>query len=433
MHGDFKQARDHLLRDLRASSRAFPERLLAIQDARVRRPAPNPFRAQTLDDRVSRKGETVLDADDVLIVRMEHPVPLERRRQAFDLRDPLGEATGVLPPSPYETVQLSELHEPDRGGDLRHPIVVAHEHMVVLRPLAMVPEEAADLGDLRVVGKNHPALPGRHVLRWIERETRGVPEVPRLLPVVLSPVSLARVFEHDEVVRLRDLVDRLHLSGLAIEVHRHHDSRTLRHGLLERGRVKRVEVPVNICKGGRPPAEQHRCSAREECQRWDDDLVAPAHPMGEESDMERGRPTVHRDAVATADVFRETLFELGDPRALRELTALEDIKDRPLLLVPEERLGNRDRGHDLRRSVAHISVSQRAPKRGADAGIGLLARGQVWTRKKSTWFPLNRFFETWTASFGTLHSRRPNATSGGGQVFLSAFRTSKSPSHRAFP
>jgi len=64
--------------------------------------------------------------------------------------------------------------------------------------------------------------------------------------------------------------------------------------------------------------------------------------VGEEGDVERARPAVHRDPVAAADVLREPLLELRDPRPLGKLPALQDLEDGPLLLLAERRLRDRN-------------------------------------------------------------------------------------------
>src|SRR2546428_1845529 len=89
----------------------------------------------------------------------------------------LGRRPGLRPPLLDPAVELRELREADRRGDLRHPVVEADEDVLVLRRLAVVPEEPRLVGDPVVVGDDHAAFAGRHVLRGVEREARGFAEV----------------------------------------------------------------------------------------------------------------------------------------------------------------------------------------------------------------------------------------------------------------
>src|SRR3972149_5228854 len=228
MDGDLEQPPYEIFRDSTSRLRTTGKRLLAIQHLRVRWPRADPVLVRALHDIVPGVGERVLAPHDVLVVRVQHPVPFRWRREPLDLREPLREPSCVLAPLPHEAVELPELDEPDCGGNLRHPLVVPDEDVLVLRRLAVVPQEATRLRDPWIVRDDHPALAARrHVLRRVERKTRDVPEVPRLPAVVLRAVGLARVLDYHEVVGLRDLVDRVHLRGLPVEVDGHHGLRLL--------------------------------------------------------------------------------------------------------------------------------------------------------------------------------------------------------------
>src|SRR5207245_4960902 len=108
----------------------------------------------------------------------------------------LGQCAGVRPPLLHPAVELGELREADRRGDLRHPVVEADEDVLILRRLAVMPEQPGPLRDPVVVGYDHTAFAGRHVLRGVEREARGVAEVARLLAVILRPGGLRGVLDY---------------------------------------------------------------------------------------------------------------------------------------------------------------------------------------------------------------------------------------------
>src|SRR5207245_466918 len=146
--------------------------------------------------RFSRPFPTRRSSDlDVLVVRMDHPVALGWRNETFDAVEALRQGARVRPPLLHPAIELGELREADRRRDLRHPVVEADEDVLVLRGLAVVPEEPGLLRDPVVVGDDHAAFAGRHVLRGVEREARGVAEVARLLAVVLRAGGLGGVLD----------------------------------------------------------------------------------------------------------------------------------------------------------------------------------------------------------------------------------------------
>ena len=75
-------------------------------------------------------------------------------------------------------LQLVELAQPDGGGDVGQPEVVAEDLVVVALAHALVAVEPDPVGQAVVVGGDEAALAGRHVLRAVQAE-RAVPEAAR--------------------------------------------------------------------------------------------------------------------------------------------------------------------------------------------------------------------------------------------------------------
>ena len=99
---------------------------------------------------------------------MDHPVALRGRDQAFDAIEAIRQGEGIRAALLHPSVELLELHEPDCRSDLRHAVVEADKDVLVLRNLAVVPKEAGLFRDLVVIGEDHAAFAGRHVLRRVE-------------------------------------------------------------------------------------------------------------------------------------------------------------------------------------------------------------------------------------------------------------------------
>jgi hypothetical protein len=74
-------------------------------------------------------------------------------------------------------------------------------------------------GDAGVVGRDHPALAGRHLLVRIERKHSSIPERADALPFEGSSDCFARVLEHQEVVFAGDAHQFIHLAGQSEDVH----------------------------------------------------------------------------------------------------------------------------------------------------------------------------------------------------------------------
>ena len=82
------------------------------------------------------------------------------------------------------------------------------------------------VGPFRVVGHDHPGVAkAAEVLRWIKAQTTHGAEAASPFPLVLAPQRLGSVLDHDQIVPLGNLPDRLHVVRLAEQVDRQDGSR----------------------------------------------------------------------------------------------------------------------------------------------------------------------------------------------------------------
>src|SRR5436309_9549094 len=341
--GELEQTRDDVLRDgTSTADLQVPQGLLLVERHRIRWPAADPVLGQVLDDLVPGPWERLLPPDDVLVVRMDHPIAFGGRDETLDAVEAFGQRARVRPPLLHPAVELRELREADRGRDFRHPIVETHEDVLVLRRLAVMPEEPGPLRDAVVVGDDHAALAGRHVLRRVEGEARRVSEVARLLAVVLRAGGLGGVFDDGDAAVPSGGEDRVHLGGLAVQVGRH-DRRGLARD--DGGDLRGVHVvrrPIDVDEDRLRAAEQDRRRGREERQGRDHHLLARTDAVREQGDVE-GRGAVRDgDRVLPVEVLGERLLECLDLRALGEHPGPEDLTHRREFLFAEDRAGDRD-------------------------------------------------------------------------------------------
>ena len=273
---------------------------------------------------------------------MDHPVAFGRRDEALDAIEAFRERAGVRPPLLHPSVELRELHEADRRRDFRHAGVEADEDVLVLRRLAVVPEETRLFRDSIVVGHDHAAFPGRHVLRRVEREAGGVAEVARLLAVVLGAGGLGRVLDDRDAAVPGDGEDRIHLGGLAVQVDGHDRRGLARDRRRELRGVHVVRRTIDVDEDGLRAAQDDGRRRREERERRDHDLLSGTDAVGEQRDMEGGGAVRHGDRVLSAQVLCKGFLERIDFRALGEHPGCDDLAHRRELLLAEDRPGDRD-------------------------------------------------------------------------------------------
>src|SRR2546427_3469376 len=82
---ELEEARDHVLGDWAAAANPkIAECFLLVKGHRVRRPAADAVLGQTSDDLVTGDRERILPPDDVLVIRVNHPIPFRRREETVD-------------------------------------------------------------------------------------------------------------------------------------------------------------------------------------------------------------------------------------------------------------------------------------------------------------------------------------------------------------
>ena len=196
------------------------------------------------------------------------------------------------------------------------------------RALALVAVDAGFLGDVVVVGDDHPALAAGDDLRGVEGEARGPTERAGRAAVVGAAVRVRGVL--DELAR-RPPRTCCAISSMAgrdepADVHDHDRRGVGTDARREVGGIDRHRLRVAVDEA-QPRAGVHRGGrGREERVGGHDDL-ASLDADGAQDDLERGGSGADRDRVPRAVTRRERVLELAPDRAERELPGGERVVD----------------------------------------------------------------------------------------------------------
>lgn len=196
---------------------------------------------------------------------------------------------------------------------IRLPQVPPHQLVLVPRPLRDAPhvgDRPRALRHLAVVRQHHPTLAGIHVLGRLEAERARVAQRPHLRPAPRRTVRLRRVFNHLQVVLLRQRPHGVHVRRLPRDVHRDDRLRTRTDLLLRIRGVDQHRVFPDVAEDRDRPQRQHRRRRRHECVGRDQHLVQRLDAHGAQRHFQRGRSVRHRHAVLCVLEARELLAEL---------------------------------------------------------------------------------------------------------------------------
>jgi hypothetical protein len=87
---------------------------------------------------------------------------------------------------------------------------------VEVRPACpVIAKRAAEYCQLRRLGREHPALPGRNRLARVEGEAAHVPEDARVPTLVPGVEGTCRILDDQKFMAARDFQDRIHVGEQA--------------------------------------------------------------------------------------------------------------------------------------------------------------------------------------------------------------------------
>ena len=148
------------------------------------------------------------------------------RSRSGSVRQPAGRRSAIpagdLPAGVVPGVEMRQLAGQDRRLDRVEPLVVARVEMLALVALAEVAPAPREVGELVVVGADHPAVAeGAEVLARVEAERPGAAEGAGGALAPTGPVRLSGVLEEEQIAFAGEGRRRVHVADLPVEVDHH--------------------------------------------------------------------------------------------------------------------------------------------------------------------------------------------------------------------
>ncbi len=173
-------------------------------------------------------------------IQMPRRIDLGSNRRRNDLRDlaKCGRITFRDLPAPRQIrLQLLQLLNAQGTSNVGQPVVEAQQHHLVMPlpgglPLprvaadAVIAKAAQRLGELRIVGRDHAAFPGRDVLHRMKAEDGHVRQAADPTALVLGAQSVAGIFDHHQPMALGQFEKRSQVRGMPGIIHRQNGLRS---------------------------------------------------------------------------------------------------------------------------------------------------------------------------------------------------------------
>ena len=209
-------------------------------------------------------------------------------------------------------VQLRQLGSQKRRLQFVQTGVLALVNVVVFPVAAIVAQRPDAGGQIAVIGGDGPRVPQRaQIFAGVKAEPGGIAKAPRALAVIRGPVGLRRVLDEFEAVGVRDGAQRVHVGGLAVEMHRHDGFGAGGDGGLHKGGVDVVGGDVRLHQHRGRAAVAHRQHGGDEGVGGHDDLVPRTDAVGFENQHQRVQPVAAADAELRAAVVRKGALKGG--------------------------------------------------------------------------------------------------------------------------
>ena len=192
---------------------------------------------------------------------------------SLDALQPLAVQLRDMPPRGDCVVHMPEVDEPHGRADFVHLAVDSRSHDRGLVGETEVLEVVDALLGLLVVHDERAALHGVVHLGGVEAQRGHVARVEYRFPIHLDAEGVRGVVDHLEPVLVGDLLDALHVAGLAVAVHRH-DGRGLRgDGGFDLVGVHAAVRGVDVHEHGLDAVPPDRVGGGDEAERGRDDLA----------------------------------------------------------------------------------------------------------------------------------------------------------------
>ena len=213
---------------------------------------------------------------------------------------------------------MAQLHAKHRGLQRVEAAVAAHHVVAVLNFLAVVGHHTDLLGQSGVAGEH--CAPVAHASEVFGRKKARAPDGPEgsegegaaVAKGVAGTEGLGGVFDHGDSALVRQRQQRVHVSALPVQVHRHNGLGLRRDGCTNLVEVECEGVGVDIYEDGRESEQCNHLSCSYVCKRCGNHFVARLQAEGHEGDLQRVGSVGARDRMhALAEVGAELARECG--------------------------------------------------------------------------------------------------------------------------
>src|SRR5262249_12746533 len=145
----------------------------------------------------------------------------------------------------------------------------------------------------------------------IKTEAGKMTDAAAALSIVFRAMCLRGIFDQPQIMPLRNLEERFHIRGLAVEMNRNDRSRAGRACCFHLIRVDVVCSRINIYEDGPRAHKRDRFGSGDECMSCCDHLVARSDADTKQRQLHRGSSGTDTDRRPGADCGSKLLLEVG--------------------------------------------------------------------------------------------------------------------------
>src|SRR6266550_2396126 len=179
--------------------------------------------------------------------------------------------------------------------------------LVLLAPVAQDAEGARVLGTIR---HHHSALAvSAQILTRIKTETAQVADAPNSAPLVLSAMSLGRVFDDNQIVTPCDLQNGIHVGRLPVEMNGHDRFCAFGDRALDQTCVHCVGLQIDIYEYGYGSCIMNGRDGGNESKGHCDYFITGSDASRQQGQVQSARAGINSYAVASMAVGGKVLFK----------------------------------------------------------------------------------------------------------------------------
>ena len=272
---------------------------------------------------------------------------LERRHDFFNPPESLIVLPGVPPASLIAVIKALELNLKNCRLNSIHPAVPTDQRVVILLNLPVIPENPDFILQFIIVSHDSAGFAKcAQIFPRVKTETADIAHRTSLATLVLSPVRLGGIFNHEKTMLTPERQDRIHIRDLPEKVNRNEGSRSARECFFKKRRVHCVSALIDVDEDRAGAGVSDRFGRGHKGIGHGNDLIARSNPASEQGQPKCLRPAADANRMLRAAKSCELLLELLDKSSASERSAVDDCGDRLIELSPQ-------------RSVVRVKIEER--------------------------------------------------------------------------